>query len=163
MDRGLNAPRPAGTGRAKAAGQLPSSTEYTPIFAGRKLIGKVSGGVFLRTFRGSVHFLKKPSALAVDVDALESAERAGATWARFTDAETHRTYCAPLALFRERGFHFNRGFGFQVGLALDLWTSPSATPEPHFGAPTVTAARPAEVEDQEDGAAQLGLFGELEL
>jgi hypothetical protein len=65
--------------------------------------------------------LRRPPAWALDVGSLAEAERLGARRVELSDRNTGQVYAAPIALIHRRGFLFDRGFGRQVGLALELW------------------------------------------
>ena len=122
-----------------------------PIYlAGRdKPIGYVSGRTFCKTITGSKHMLRSPKAIAFDACTLDDAQRAGATHVRVTDAETGRTYTAPIADVRRYGFPVARGHGRQVALPLDRYSVDGETPE---------AERRAAATNQERKDLQLGLF-----
>lgn len=108
---------------------------YTsPICVGTKVVGYVAGGVFRKSVRGSVHFLRSPRAIAFDVSTLHDAESAGARFVEITDSETGRKYRAALSTVWAKGWAFNRGFGEQWGVPLGAW-------------------------NRDDGPAQLALFG----
>lgn len=103
----------------------------TPIYAAGRRVGEVQRGVFVKHVRGSVHFLRKPPAIALDLQSLADAERAGAGSVCIVDSETGREYCARVNYLRARGFKVSRGFGEQVALALSEWRVPGeAMPEP---------------------------------
>lgn len=93
----------------------------TPIWAGGKIVGYVRGDVFCKAARGSRHMLRRPKAWALDIQSLRDAEAAGAKRVAIDEKETDRTYVASTALIWRRGFRFNRGFGEQIGLALEFW------------------------------------------
>lgn len=90
----------------------------TPIYAGVKVIGHVKGDVFYKTIKGSKHILRRPPALAFDVQSLEEAEQAGARKVEVLDTETKNRYVAQLAHVWEKGFRLNRGFGEQIALPM---------------------------------------------
>jgi hypothetical protein len=104
-------------------------TKTTPIYSGARVVGKVTGGVFVKTVAGSAHFLRKPPAIAFDVSSLDDAERAGAVQVQVTDRETGRIYRAPLALVRSAGFAVNRGYGAQWALPLCYWSVDGKPPQ----------------------------------
>lgn len=106
-----------------------------PIYVGKVVVGHVLGDTFFKVFRGSVHILRQPRALANQVSALDDAEREGAVFVQETDSETNRVYRAPIALIRKRGIRIDRGnFGPQLALLLGEWEidgqSPKAPPPP---------------------------------
>lgn len=98
----------------------------TPIYAGGRVVGQVVGGVFRKAVKASVHFLRRPPAIAFDLDSLRAAERAGAVRVEVTDTETGKVYRALLAEVLERGFSLNRGHGAQVALVLGMWNKETA-------------------------------------
>jgi len=93
-----------------------------PIFAENgKVIGEVKNGVFSKKLSGSRHFLRKPPAICFDVVSLKQAEAAGAIRIEITDMENGKIYHAPLRLVWQKGFTLDRGYGRQIGLALNYW------------------------------------------
>ena len=92
------------------------------IYSGGRIVGCVNGNVFLKTIQGSKHILRRPQALAISIDALEAAERAGATIIQITDTETGVIYKSSIEHFRECAFELDRGFGRQLALTLEGWT-----------------------------------------
>ena len=98
----------------------------TPIYVNGRVVGRVEDGVFRKRLRASVHFLKRPPAIAFDVDSLYDAQDAGATRVEVTDAETGRVYVARIADILRDGRRFNRGFGDQVYYLLTRWRAPDA-------------------------------------
>jgi len=90
------------------------------IKVGGRPIGKVIEGEFRKTIHTN-WILQKPPAIATDIQALHDAERAGAVYCVFTNADTGITYRAPIAQIWDMGFTFNRGYGDQIALALPLW------------------------------------------
>jgi len=91
------------------------------ISIGTQVVGKVLNGVFSKRVRGSRHFLRKPPAIALDIDTLEQALRLGATKVEVYDMESGIFYRAKIDLIFEKGFKFNRGFGDQIALCLSRW------------------------------------------
>jgi hypothetical protein len=83
-----------------------------------QVIGEVSGRVFRRRFKGSVHMLRKPPALAVEKHAYLQA-RAQFDALEWRDSESGRTYICPAATFDRYAFEIRRG-GFPEQLALPL-------------------------------------------
>ena len=98
----------------------------TPIFVNGRVVGRVEDGVFRKRLRASVHFLKRPPAIAFDVSTLFDAQNAGATRVEVTDVETGRVYVARIDDILRDGRRFNRGFGDQVYYLLTRWRAPDA-------------------------------------
>ena len=98
-----------------------SSNDCIRIFALGKSVGKVEGDTFYKSIRGSKHILRKPLGLAVDLQSLLDAEQAGATRIQILDRETGTKYSTAVSHLKRAGFTFDRGFGRQIGLALDAW------------------------------------------
>lgn len=96
-------------------------TNHTTIWANGKAIGRVTGDVFYKRVRGSVHFLKKPPAICVDCQSLADAEDAGARHVEILDTETGRRYRASCDTIRQRGRYIDRGFGAQYALGMNHW------------------------------------------
>lgn len=84
-----------------------------------RVIGEVLKGIFKKTITGSLHFLKKPPAIALSVESLAQAERAGAVEIHITDRETGRVYACTFEHFKNRAFPIQRG-RFEPQLALLL-------------------------------------------
>jgi len=93
----------------------------TVIRVGGRIVAGVRGDRLTKDIQGSRHFLRKPLAIALDVNSIDQATAAGATWAEITDIETGRCYTARLTTILARGVPFNRGFGAQIYLPLDDW------------------------------------------
>lgn len=94
-----------------------------PIFAMGRQVGVVRDGVFYKRVFGSRHFLRKPHAIALDVESLRLAEAAGVTYVSITDQETGLTYRADFETIWAHGFRFDRGFGEQIGLVFRWWNT----------------------------------------
>lgn len=106
--------------------------ESTPIFAAGKVVGIVRGGTFYKRVAGSRHFLRKPPAIALDLQSIADAARAGATWVEITDTESGKIYRARLDTIRKHGRVFNRGFGMQIYLCLHEWGKDSEAAQLSF-------------------------------
>lgn len=100
---------------------MSGQSDYTPIYAGARVVGAVCGDTFRKAVRGSKHFLRRPAAIALDASSLDAAEQHGARWVAVTDKETGVIYRAAISHIRQAGFEFDRGFGRQIGLLLDGW------------------------------------------
>lgn len=98
-----------------------STKDCIRIFASGKAVGQVRGDTFHKSIRGSKHILRKPPGLAVDLQSLLDAEQAGATRIQITDKESGTKYSTSISHLKRSGFTFDRGFGRQIGLALDAW------------------------------------------
>lgn len=96
----------------------------TPIYAAGRIVGYVAGATFFKRVFGSKHFLRRPRAIALDVQSIYDAQDAGATMAEITDGETGRVYRVALDVMLRDGFHFNRGWGAQVALPVDDFDRP---------------------------------------
>jgi len=86
-----------------------------------RVVAVLRGRILKKRARGSAHMLRQPPAWAIDSQILEQAQRDGAREVEITDTETGRIYRAAIDAFDLHGFRFNRGFGDQVGLALNYW------------------------------------------
>ncbi len=100
--------------------------ESIPIYVNGRVVGYVKNGVFYKTLRASVHFLRRPPAIAFDVSTLFDAQDAGATRVEVTDMETGRVYVADIGEILRDGRYFDRGHGRQVYLLLSRWRHPDA-------------------------------------
>lgn len=98
---------------------MPNST---PILVNGRSVGFVRDGVFYKSVRASLHFLRKPRAIAFDCASLEAAVQASASKVLVTDQESGCQYSTSISQIRRAGFEFDRGFGRQVGLPLSSWT-----------------------------------------
>lgn len=90
-----------------------------PIRVAGRHVGEVVQGVFQKTIIGSRHILRVPPSIAISVESLELAERAGAREIQIRDSETGRLYTCTVEHFRRRAFPIQRG-GFEPQLALLL-------------------------------------------
>ena len=99
-----------------------SKFKYTPIFVSGRIIGKVEGKVFYKSIRKK-HYLRKPPAIAFDIESLRNAELAGATSVQVSDTDTGKIYYTPIRKIWDIGQRFNRGFGNQIYLCLSDWSS----------------------------------------
>jgi hypothetical protein len=93
----------------------------TPIYSGARIVGSVKGGIFRKNVLGSRHFLRTPPGIAISLDALEQAERAGAIQIEVYDRETGTRYRTMVQHLRRAGFELDRGFGRQLALPLADW------------------------------------------
>ena len=98
-----------------------SHKNFNDVSIGTQVVGKVLNGVFTKRVRSSRHFLRKPPAIALDIDTVEQALRLGATKVEVYDMESGMFYRAKIDLIFEKGFRFNRGFGDQIALCLSRW------------------------------------------
>ena len=90
--------------------------------AGGQVVGQVRGDVFAKTVRASIHFLRKPPAIAFDLCSLQEAQDLGARLVCVRDSETGRQYLASVDAIWHFGFEFDRGFGRQLALPLERWS-----------------------------------------
>ena len=93
------------------------------IWAGGKVVGEVVGNVFQKKVRGSKHMLREPKGWALDCQSLEDAVQVGAEVVELVDVETDTTYSATVARIHSKGFRLDRGFGQQIALALQHWST----------------------------------------
>lgn len=93
----------------------------TKVFAqtkwGRRVVGIVSGRTYEKKLK-STGILHSPPAIALSVDELRQAERAGAEFLRVQATDTGETYAIDLDLFRHFGFQVSRGYGEQLACEL---------------------------------------------
>ncbi len=102
------------------------NTPDTPIYAQGRVVGHVTGDTFFKTLRASVHFLKRPPAIAFDISTLFDAQEAGASKVEITDTETGRVYIARIDDILRDGKRFDRGFGKQIYYLLSRWRAPDS-------------------------------------
>jgi hypothetical protein len=86
--------------------------------AGRH-VGDVENGVFKKSISASRHFLRKPPAIALSVEALQEANQAGARDIQITDLESGQIYACTFEHFMTYSFPLQRG-GFEPQRALVL-------------------------------------------
>jgi hypothetical protein len=94
-----------------------------PILAMHRQVGAVRDGVFYKRVQGSRHFLRKPPAIALDMESLARAEIEGARSVEIQDQETDLNYRADFDTIWAHGFRFDRGFGEQIGLVFRWWNT----------------------------------------
>lgn len=93
----------------------------TPIEVGGRVVGYVRDGTFHKRLVGSKHFLRRPPAIALDLQSLHDAAAAGATRVRIFDIEGDAYYNALVTTILRKGFAFDRGHGVQIALPLAQW------------------------------------------
>lgn len=91
------------------------------VFVGRRVVGEVVDGVFVKYVVASKHFLRTPPAISFDVTTLIQAQLLGAESIRVIDTESGIEYSATIAKVLERGIRIDRGFGLQAALMLEEW------------------------------------------
>jgi hypothetical protein len=101
---------------------MTSVPKSQPIYAGGRVVGEVTSAVFCKSIQGSKHILRTPPAIALDVDSIRQAVRAGAKTIRITDRENGKVYACDVAHFDLYSFELNRGYGVQRALPIDHWT-----------------------------------------
>jgi hypothetical protein len=99
-----------------------SKSTCTPIRVNGKVVGEVSGDIFTKRLRGSVHFLHYPPAISFDIASLREAEDAGARSVKVVDTESKRVYLSPISTIWTKGFEIDRGYGRQIALVIELWS-----------------------------------------
>lgn len=87
-----------------------------------RVVGVVRGDVFHKSVSGRRHFLRRPAAIAFDVDTLRQAVDAGARRVRVVDTDNGDVYEADIDEVWAHGWAFNRGWGDQVALHKRRWT-----------------------------------------
>lgn len=93
----------------------------TEIKVAGKTVGHVNGDEFVKKVHSSTHFLRKPRAIAFDLDSLNKVQKFGAKRVKIYDLDTGLIYSVKIEVILEKGFVFNRGFGNQIGLTLNFW------------------------------------------
>ena len=92
-----------------------------PIKVNRFVVGHVTNDYFVKTLRSSRHFLKKPPAIAFDIQSIEQAKANGAKTILIRDVDNNLYFRATIKKLNEEGFEFNRGHGNQIAMILDKW------------------------------------------
>ncbi len=113
----------------RARGASVSAIDDTTRCRQAPLHGRVTGDVWHKTVRRSVHQLRKPPAWAVDLADLERAERYGIVWLELYETEQGVTYRASLQTVREHGQVFDYGYGQQILLPLEHWQADEPEPK----------------------------------
>ena len=88
-----------------------------------RIIGAVRGDTFEKRVAASKHFVRKPPAIAFDIQTLMDARAAGAVFIHVTDVESGRDYYSTVHTVLHDGFSLNRGFGNQVALPIGRWNT----------------------------------------
>ena len=127
-----------------------NSAARNPIYVSNRVIGHVSGNVFLKQVQASRHQLKRPPAWCFDIQSLHDAQAAGATIARLVDTESGSTWSAAIDDIWRHGKRFDRGHGVQIFLTLKFWNCLLADGTQRHAA-----------KQQEPQAEQLTLFAEV--
>lgn len=104
-------------GQGKATGAV----RHVYFSTSGKPVAILCGRTLQKRVRASLHQLRKPPAWCIDAAILEAARRDGARDVEVLDVETRRIYRAAVETFDRFGFRFDRGFGEQIGLALNHW------------------------------------------
>lgn len=94
-----------------------------------RIVGEVRNRAFYRRFKGSIHLLRRPPALAVEKHAYLQA-RGQFDSLEWRDVETGRVYTCPAQVFDRYAFPIQRGgFPEQLALPLRYWQvhDPKAT------------------------------------
>jgi len=92
------------------------------ILVNKKMVGQVTDGYFFKTLKSSRHFLRKPPAIAFDVESIDQAKEHDAHTVLIKDIDNNLYYKAPIDKIKEMGFDVNRGHGEQVALGLEHWS-----------------------------------------
>jgi len=129
--------------------------EGSKIFVAGRVVGRVEGGVFVKSIEGSKHILHKPRAIALSVESLQQAKALGADRISIRDRETGTVYFTDIAHFERYSFSMQRGgFEPQKALPLERWSldvpegprnPPIATSTPEYTEPTLTRPQPVQL------------------
>lgn len=101
------------------------------------------------------HMLKTPPAIAKDVSILQDVLRRGGKEIIFHNRETGVTYRATLRLFFDKSFELDRGFGRQLALPLEYFTTEGGKGKPKPSSKMQPTTSPLEPK----GPRQLTLWG----
>ena len=105
------------------------TNNFTRIMVGKAIVGFVENGIFYKKLHSSRHFLKKPKAIAFDVDSLDQARKLGAKQVKIFDLDSGIVYSISIDIIYQKGFTFNRGYGNQIGLTLNHWQFHNSHPK----------------------------------
>ena len=120
-EKDLRSREPQVVAKPGATPSLPFN--YTSkIKVGARVVGEVVGDEFVKKVHSKRHFLRKPPAIAFDIESIETAKSLGATSVKIVDLDTGIIYQVTISLLLQQGFLFNRGFGNQIGLPLKYWS-----------------------------------------
>lgn len=92
----------------------------TPIRVRGRLVGLVVGQTFRRHMRPE-HYLRRPRAIAVDVEVLDQLDRLQVDVLEFIDVATGDTRATSRQTFLDRSFPLDRGFGRQRAMPLEAF------------------------------------------
>ena len=93
-----------------------------PLYASDgKVVAVIVGGALTKTVSGSVHFLRNPCAIALDLGAVQAADAQGVSQIFVTDRETGTLYRSTITELYRHGWKFNRGWGWQIAMRLERW------------------------------------------
>jgi len=104
--------------KTRAVGERGNRT--TPLYVGSRVAGHVTGEVLRKAVNGSKHFLRKPPAIAFNVDVLSAAEHLGAKRIVVTDLDTKHEYACTVETFRAHAIKIERWDG-QLALTMAYW------------------------------------------
>lgn len=138
------------------------------IIVNKKKVGKVLDAVLYKEIHGEKHIMRTPHAIFFDVSSLREAESYGAKLIHITDKDNGDIYTASLSDVWQYAIYQDKGYGKQVGLAVNKWTvthsggGSTMSGVTGYESPTEISfaeyykKHPTKAEKQ---AGQLGLFG----
>jgi hypothetical protein len=91
----------------------------------------VKDGVLFKSVRESIHFLRKPPAICIDLRIFQR-NQARIKYIQVYEKEKGIYYTARIIDFVEKGFIINRGYGDQIALLIQYWKKsyiPDIVPE----------------------------------
>jgi hypothetical protein len=106
---------------------------------GATVVAVITRGALTKQVDGSRHFLRVPPAIALDADAVATAEAQDIQAVIVTDRETGNVYSTTIAELRAHGWQLERSaYGKQIAMRLSRWSvngnppkdAPAAQPAP---------------------------------
>ena len=91
------------------------------VKVGDKIVGHLEENRFIKSVVGSKHQLRHPPAWAIDAEVFDHQIKPNATEIIIEDKESGVEYQASVEIFVKHCFRFNRGFGTQYALPIQLW------------------------------------------
>jgi hypothetical protein len=91
------------------------------VYSNLKHVGDITGDTFTKRIRGSRHILRKPLAICTDATVLHNLMQRYVKNMVVIDIEKKVVYSTTLEKIDKKGFILDKGYGVQVGLALNEW------------------------------------------
>ena len=95
------------------------------------VVADLVGTTVIKRVKEEKHILRKPLSWAFDKKIIDEAYANGATDIRIETTDTDKVYKTTMKIFIDKAIKIDRGFGRQVALLIENWTtkSPEETTE----------------------------------